>query len=223
MNINKQIIITTILLLISIYIFGATNIDFMIQNHLYNFNTHTWLLNRDAEPYRFIFYIAAKKIIIIFGLILLFSVIFLKNNFVKTHKKGMIVVILSLIFVPVIVGFLKKETNMPCPKNEIHYGGTMPKTAVWKSYKIPYNQMPKIKCWPAGHASGGFALMSLYFLFRKKRNKILGLIFGFTMGWIMGIYKMFIGDHFFSHNIITMLLAWLIILIIAKFIKIKNF
>ncbi len=30
-------------------------------------------------------------------------------------------------------------------------------------------------------------------------------------GWIMGAYKMLIGDHFLSHTIVTMLLAWLII------------
>ena len=113
---------------------------------------------------------------------------------------------------------------MPCPKNEIHYGGTYPHTAVWESYTKPYTHLKDIKCWPAGHASGGFALMSLFFLFRRKRNKYLALSSAIVIGWSMGIYKMFIGDHFFSHTLITMFLAWLIILIIVKsvdFLKIK--
>ncbi len=32
----------------------------------------------------------------------------------------------------------------------------------------------------------------------------------------MGLYKMFVGDHFLSHTIITMVLSWLIILLIVK-------
>ena len=35
----------------------------------------------------------------------------------------------------------------------------------------------------------------------------------------MGIYKMMIGDHFSSHTILTMLIAWLIILINAKLVN----
>ena len=35
----------------------------------------------------------------------------------------------------------------------------------------------------------------------------------------MGIYKILIGDHFLSHTIITMMIAWLVILLITKFIK----
>jgi len=78
--------------------------------------------------------------------------------------------------------------------------------------------MPKIKCWPAGHASGGFALLSLFFLFKSRKNKKIAIITALSVGWAMGLYKMVIGDHFLSHTIITMMLAWLIVLIIAKFV-----
>ena len=37
----------------------------------------------------------------------------------------------------------------------------------------------------------------------------------------MGTYKMLLGDHFLSHTIITMLMAWLTILIIVKFVQNK--
>lgn len=108
---------------------------------------------------------------------------------------------------------------MPCPKNEIHYGGKMIRTAVWESYPEPYKSMDTIACWPAGHASGGFTLLSLFFLFKTKRNKILALTFALTIGWSMGIYKMLIGDHFLSHTIITMIITWLIVLVVSKTIQ----
>jgi len=109
---------------------------------------------------------------------------------------------------------------MPCPKNSIRYGGVFPKTKLWQHYPKTINKT--VKCFPAGHASGGFALMSLYFLFRKKRFKIYGLILGILLGWSMGIYKMLIGDHYLSHTIVSMILAWIIILINVKLIYCKR-
>jgi membrane-associated PAP2 superfamily phosphatase len=61
--------------------------------------------------------------------------------------------------------------------------------------------------------------MSLFFLFKSRKNRFIALAFGVTVGWAMGLYKMLIGDHFLSHTVITMVLAWLLILIIVKFVK----
>lgn len=215
MKIKQQIIFTSILLLASILFFGISSIDITIQDHFFYPNTHTWYLDKNMEPYHFLFYTGIKKLLIFIAICFLLTFIFLrKHPLIQSYKQGILIVILSAIFVPVIVGALKKTTNMPCPKDEIHYGGDYPRTAVWESYDEPYTSKKHIACWPAGHASGGFALMSLFFLFKRKRNRYLALIFALVIGWSMGNYKMMIGDHFFSHTWITMLLAWLIILLL---------
>ena len=64
--------------------------------------------------------------------------------------------------------------------------------------------------------------MSFFFLFKKRRNKYLALGAALIIGWAMGTYKMIIGDHFLSHTVITMILAWLIILIIARATKVEE-
>ena len=217
MNLNRVIFYTALLLIFFIIFFGISDIDIKIQNYFYNFNTNSWILDRNLEPWHTVFYSGAKKALIIFGaILLLILIIFWRDKRLQEYKKGLIIVILSAIIVPLSIGFLKKTTNMPCPKNEIHYGGKMPRTSVWQKYKEPYNKMPHIACWPAGHASGGFALLSLYFLFKSKRKRRVAIIVALIVGWAMGLYKMLIGDHFFSHTVITMLIAWLLILIIAK-------
>ena len=68
----------------------------------------------------------------------------------------------------------------------------------------------------------GFALMSLYFLFKDFKNKILGLTFGILAGVLTGTYKILIGDHFVSHTLVTMLASWLIIVLIAKIVNLKS-
>ena len=214
---NKQIFFTAFLLLTSIVFFGISDIDIYIQDLLYNTHTHRWLLMKDTQPYELIFYSGIKKLLLGIAVILLGMWIFFRNHpRIKVYKKGLIVVIFSAILIPVVIGALKKTTNIPCPKHLIHYGGNYPHTAVWESYKTPYDTLDTIKCWPAGHASGGFALMSLFFLFRRKRNRYIALGTAIVIGCSMGLYKMLIGDHFFSHTVITMLIAWLIILILQK-------
>jgi membrane-associated PAP2 superfamily phosphatase len=91
------------------------------------------------------------------------------------------------------------------------------------TYLEDFTQTGNQLCFPAAHASGGFALLSLFFLFKTRKNKMLALAAAMTTGWTTGLYKMLIGDHFLSHTIVTMLLAWLIILIIARTIHSKNF
>jgi membrane-associated PAP2 superfamily phosphatase len=220
---NKQIFITLLALVTSIIFFALTNTDLYIQDMFFNKDTHMWILDSDLQPYRFIFYDGIKKFLIVVGVLFLIALVFFrKKDLIKRYQKGILVVVLSSILVPVIVGGLKKSTNMPCPKNEIHYGGRMIRTAVWETYQEPYKSMNKIACWPAGHASGGFALLSLIFLFKSKKMKTFALVLALGVGWSMGLYKMLVGDHFLSHTVITMILAYLIVLIVAKVVKVDN-
>ncbi len=225
MQINKSIIITFITLVVTIIFFGLSDIDIYIQDKLYNFQTHKWFLDESLQPYKFLFYDGIKRALIIIGAIIIVAYLYasLKGK-LKKYQKGLLIVVLSSILVPSIVGSLKKTTNMPCPHAEIRYGGELPRTAVWECYTSEYAYKKDRACWPAGHASAGFALLSLYFLFHSKRNKIFALTGAMATGWSMGMYKMLVGDHFFSHTLITMILAWLIILIIVKYIdKISHY
>lgn len=220
---NKNIFITFAVLVLSVLFFGLTEFDQKIQNLFFNFQTHQWLLPAKMEPYKFIFYDGIKKLLIVISVLFLFSLAFYRiSNRVKNYKKGILVIVLSAIIIPSVVGTLKSQTNMPCPRDEIIYGGIYPKTPVWQSYQDPLLKQKQNKCWPAGHASGGFALLSFAFLFRKKRNQYLAITTALVVGWSMGTYKMIIGDHFFSHTFITMVLAWLIVLFIARVVKVEE-
>ena len=58
--------------------------------------------------------------------------------------------------------------------------------------------------------------MALFFLFKTPKNQKRALSVALVIAWSMGLYKILLGDHFLSHTIITMIMAWLIILIIVK-------
>ena len=216
---ERQIVLTLFILIGTILLFSFTRIDFIVSDHFFDLKTHTWLLDRNLQPYKFIFYDGIKKLLIIFAVGLLASLIFLRNNsIIKEYRKGILVVVLSAILVPLITSGLKKTTNVSCPKNGIHYGGIYPETKIWEHYPTSFKQTKRIECWPAGHASGGFALLSLFFLFKSKKRKKMAIAVALIIGWSMGYYKMLIGDHFLSHTIIVMVIAWLTVLSIVKFI-----
>lgn len=222
-SLNKQIAITAILLIVVIALFQFTELDIFVQNFFYNFDTKNWLLQKEESVLRFMLYDGMKILLILFAVAILFSLIFLrKNKFIQEYKKGLFIVLISAIFVPAIIGTLKAITNTPCPCNIVHFNGTYPEIKVFDSYPKDFVQTSKIKCWPAGHASGGFALMALFFLFKTPRNQKRALVGALVVGWSMGTYKMLLGDHFLSHTIITMIMAWLVILIIVKCTQLKQ-
>lgn len=223
-SINFQVVVTSILLVFTLLFFQLTNADIDVQEYFYNFKTNIWIWDRNEPISEFFLYSGLKKSLIIFALcILIILIVFWKKEIVKKYRFGLIVIVLSSIIVPFTVISLKNTTNTPCPKNIEHFGGSYPDIKVFDSYPKDFKQNGKIRCWPAGHASGGFALMSLFFLFKKRKNQIIGLTFAVSIAWLMGLYKMVIGDHFLSHTIITMLISWLEILLIAKIIKRKFF
>jgi membrane-associated PAP2 superfamily phosphatase len=223
LNLNKQIIITAILLIAVIALFQFTQLDISVQNFFYNFETKTWLIDKDEPILKFFLYDGLKTALIIFAVAILFSLIlFRKKAIVQKYKKGLIIVLAAAIFVPLLIGSLKAITNTPCPCNIVNFNGKYPDIKVFDSYPKDFVQTSKAKCWPAGHASGGFALMALFFLFKTPINQKRALITGLIVGWSMGAYKMLLGDHFLSHSIITMLMAWLIILIIVKSTQFKK-
>ncbi len=223
LNLNKQILITAILLIAVIALFQFSDLDIFVQNFFYNFESKTWLINKDEPILKFFLYDGLKIGLMIFAvLILLALVIFRKKPLIQEYKKGLIIVLLSAIFVPLMIGSLKAISNTPCPCNIVHFNGTYPEIKAFDSYPKDFIQTSKAKCWPAGHASGGFALMALFFLFKTAKNQKKALIGALIIAWSMGTYKMLLGDHFLSHTIITMLLAWLIILLIVKFTQFKQ-
>ncbi|MBV5334815.1 MAG: phosphatase PAP2 family protein [Sulfuricurvum sp.] len=217
MESTKNILITAIVLIVAVLFFGLSSADIWVQKHFYNLATHQWILDTNNTVLKFVFYDGIKRLLIVIAVLFLFVLILgWKKQWMRAYRRGLIIVVLSSIAVPLVVGSLKAVSNMPCPKSLDIFNGTYPHTCVWEEYATKDCHLEKQKCWPAGHASGGFALLSLIFLFHSRKNKIIAGSIAMGIGWSMGSYKMLIGDHFLSHTTITMILAWLLILLIAR-------
>ena len=67
-------------------------------------------------------------------------------------------------------------------------------------------------CFPAGHASAGFAFIGGYFVFRNvaPRTARIWLQASLASGLLLGLAQQLRGAHFMSHTLWTALVAWCI-------------
>ena len=211
--INRHLVI----LLGVVVFFEISNVDMLLQQWFFDSGIGSWLIERNEQPWRFIFYDGIKKVFALIALGL-FLAVTLGHRYVATiadRRRELSVVLLTMIIVPLVVNFLKWYTDIPCPRDIRAFGGDAPYVTLFEHYPSWFLHDTSLRCYPAGHASGGFALMSLFFLFKQRRQQLQGLAVGVGLGWITGLYKMAIGDHFFSHTLVSMLLAWVIACIVA--------
>jgi len=117
------------------------------------------------------------------------------------RRNARLIVAMLLIGIgPLVVGILKATSVHSCPWDLLEYGG--------KAMSFPlFGTTPAFpgpgRCFPGGHASSGFALMALFFLFYPQRPRLaywcwLG---GITLGMLMGFGQIMRGAHFLSHNL----------------------
>lgn len=96
-----------------------------------------------------------------------------------------------------LIGFIKAHSAPACPWYMTHETAT---GFIWDFSATAGH------CFPGGHASTGFALLTGYFVYRLNQQSrawfylVAGTLIGFGMGWA----QMMRGAHFLSHNLWTM-------------------
>lgn len=202
-----------------------TNIDIDFQRLWYNETTKTWwLTHEEFAATRWLWYGGAKKAISIFagfcGFVFLLSFFVQK---VKIWRKCCVLLLLSLLFVPLLVGAGKKVTNAYCPNQVTEFNGTYEQHRIFEILEGERTLEPEGRCFPAGHCSGGYALLMLFFALPYPRYRYFGLLIGLTVGSLMGGYQIVRGEHFLSDTLSTICWAWMINLVLVYCIeKYKN-
>ena len=107
-----------------------------------------------------------------------------------------------------LVGVLKSVINVDCPWDLIPFGGHYPVIALFADRP---DALRAGHCFPAAHASAGYALMALYFVFREREPLLarMGLAIGVGTGVVFGIAQQSRGAHFLSHDLWSALLVWI--------------
>ncbi len=105
-----------------------------------------------------------------------------------------------------LVSTLKLHSHTSCPWDLQIFGGLAPYVSHWAAMR----DGGAGACFPAGHASAGFAHISGYFAFRAVQPGIARrwLLGSLLAGLALGLAQQLRGAHFMSHTLWTAWLCW---------------
>jgi membrane-associated PAP2 superfamily phosphatase len=200
-------------------------LDLWVQDRFFDWNSRQWLVQFNKHsPLGISFYVIPKILLVFFaGSLLLLTIRQKWGRFTcPWNRRRLIYVLLCLALIPSLVAILKAHTGVAYPRKIDRYdGGSIPYRTVWQS--IPRHAGEKrYRGWPAGHASGGYALFGLAFAALTPKGRWRGLLIALAVGSLMGTYQMLAGNHYLSHNIVSMLLAWLVAGMLASVFRLEN-
>jgi membrane-associated PAP2 superfamily phosphatase len=115
--------------------------------------------------------------------------------------------IVAFLLSVTVVGFLKWATNVHCPWDLIDFGGVHPYVHLFSQRSA---LLPRGQCFPAGHASSGYALVALYFVLveRHPRAAKAAMLGAALVGLTFGLGQQSRGAHFMSHDVWSAFIAW---------------
>lgn len=205
----------------SFALFELTNLDLWVQDHFYDATTRRWLVDENHPLGRLIFYNGPKALIIptAVAVLVLAAGPARWRGRPRFARPDLFVALLVLVTVPALAGWGKNVSNIFCPSEIRRYGGDVPYIKLCEAYPADDTPPRKGHCFPAGHASGGFALLGLVWLRRTRAWKAGALALGLGMGWWMGGYQMLKGAHYLSHTVTTMLVAWIVLLLWRRLVR----
>lgn len=220
-SLNVEFSTLVIVVVLALIYSHGSGLDITLAGHFFN-PTDQWVF-RDSFILEKIFHkggvILSTTLLIGF---LCRWIYLLKFHHDKKQRDYVGFVFLSSFFIVITVFFLKRWSTLPCPWNSVAFGGSINPPSLWQAFA---SDLPRQKCFPAGHSSGGLCFLSMYFghtvIYGKRNFKTL--IPGLLIGVIFGITQQMRGAHYLSHDLttilITIIISWITSLIYSAYDK----
>lgn len=184
---------------------GALDIDWRLSHALYAWEGYRWLL-RDATLTEAILHRGGHGLSIAAWLATLVAW-FVARRRRSALQRPLAFLLLSVLASTLLVSWVKSWSNMDCPWDIDGLGGTR---AYLDLLSPRPSALPQGRCFPAGHASSGYAWVALYFVFLAVRPawRWRGLAIGIGAGALFGLAQQLRGAHFLSHDLWTLAICW---------------
>lgn len=188
--------------MLAVYFF---HLDYALADLLFRLQGGQWLL-RHSWLLEHVLHDNAKEFIRLIPLgILIVSAATWKKPHWYAYRNGMIYLLIIPLCSVSIVGLLKSHSGTYCPASLVRYGGNVFADA-WSFHWGAKG------CTPAGHSSGGYTWVALYFIAKVycPRWQMVSLLPGFLIGCTLGLTQQVRGEHFISHDLWTLCICWLV-------------
>jgi len=183
-----------------------TPLDLLVANSWFQLEGGHWAWQDNWVSYDLIHHYG-KQVIIAFGLVLI-SLLFLGffANHLRPWRRTLAYLLLCMVVLPASIAEMKSISPVPCPWDIALFGGDV---AYQHTSSYIFGHAESGNCFPSGHASGGFALLAIYFAaLGRTDHPAWWLIPGLLTGWIFALGQQSRGAHFLSHDLWTMTFCW---------------
>lgn len=177
-------------------------LDRLLAGFIYDNDLHSWSLRSNYLLEEVIH----KDGRLLFALMIVSLIALYFTPRYKMHKRPLAFLILSVLISVISINLIKKISGVPCPWSVDEFGGTQHIMHWFNGFN------GQSGCFPAGHASAGYAWVALYFfaLVQRRSLRFHGLFFGLGLGFIYGFAQELRGAHFLSHDIWTAAICWVV-------------
>ncbi|MBU6951399.1 phosphatase PAP2 family protein [Hahella sp. HN01] len=187
-----------------IMLINDLHLDLSLADAIYSWEGHQWFL-RDAWVTSDLLHNDGRRLVAVMAVVLL---ALLSGSFfvrrLRPYRRALVYLFASVAISLLSVSLLKRLTQVNCPWDLLRYGGAISFDAASQDGQ----------CFPAGHASGGYAWIGLYFvaLVHLPRWRFRALGFALALGASFGVAQQLRGAHFISHDIWTLAICWFVAL-----------
>ena len=209
----NHIVPAFIFMLLMLLLYPHTQLDTRITDLFFDAELHRFTLKND--PFLTVWmHVRLKWLMVAIALAsLVLALLSYRSSRLSEHRLSLLWVFAGMVISTTAVSVFKHYSVHGCPWDLVLYGGSLPLLDLFTS---PPAGTEAGACFPAGHPSGGFALMAFYFAFMhsKPRFSVLMLWIGLFMGLLMGLVQVVRGAHFLSHVLWSGWLVWMVLLVL---------
>jgi len=191
--------------LVSIII-AVSDGDRGVADYFYSIQGNNWVWKNSWTAEVFFHQGGRNFSLLLAMLLLIFLIVSYLNPLFSSHKKPLLYFFLATAGSSLLISCLKSLLAVSCPWEFYRYGGDLPYTGVVEQLFLRNGK----GCFPAGHASAGYAWVSCYFfgLYYRSKWRWLGLGAALISGTVFGLIQQIRGAHFISHDVWSMALCW---------------
>ncbi len=137
-------------------------------------------------------------------------------RFACRHRRDFLYVVFAFALSTGVIHYLKSHTSVYCPVETTQYAGKIEHKEWYENFNL-LQKAGDGRCWPGGHASGGFTLLALYFVARRYRwRHAKAVLYGsLLLGFVYGTTRVLQGWHYMSHTFWAGIFVWLSCLLMA--------
>ncbi len=195
----------TALVIVSIVIVVG-DLDRRLADFFYAIQGNSWAV-KNAWLAETFFHKGGRALSLLLALILLSLVIASHfTRFLRPHQKPLLYLFLAAAGGSLLISALKSLLAVSCPWEFSRYGGDLLYTNVIDQLLLRNGD----GCFPAGHASAGYAWVAAYFFGMHYQSPLrrFGLILPLLVGFIFGLAQQLRGAHFLSHDLWALAICW---------------